>query len=212
MMAAAWTPVAVRKASRPITGVFAGTGTEVAAETESTYPWRELRSSCLMPSRLRFTNNCSIGVFPTRSPIPSAVTVPVDAEGGPGLSQELLNPGHQVPDRLRSRSTTGVAETQSLGPSLDRFGKQDTQVRRRRSYGVLSHVHHVEAFLYGKADCFPGVALNLIEGPLFRGLPDGTATDKYTSLNRHARQLRCLCDGTTVHHHGAGGTVGADVH
>src|SRR5450759_4234152 len=114
------------------------------------------------------------------------MTVPVDAEVGPTLRHELLHPRHQVPHRFRSRSPTSVAETEPLGPSLDRFGKQDTQVLWRRSYGVLGHVHHVEAFPHGKADRFPGVAQDLIEGPLFHVLADGTAADKQSSLNRHA--------------------------
>lgn len=122
-------------------GVLAYTGTRVTGETSRTYSERRLRSSLRMPSSLRFTSNCSKGVFPTRSPntqngpmharssclyrgksvaeIQSAIPVSVTIDPDVACTQffeESLYPACKVIGRLRSGRATGVAETHRLAP------------------------------------------------------------------------------------------------
>ena len=178
-----------------------------------TRSFRCVRSRSIQPMSTRFTISRSIGVLPTRSPMPSIVPctrvapassaarllmVPMSRSRCPCQSMPMSAPLAST-RRLTNRDdgtgaggrrvTNGVGDAQTRCAGIDRRLKQPPQRLGIGARRILGDVHHLQAMADAESDRLLGAALQIVHRPVFRVDADRARADEAAALDRQTGLL-----------------------
>ena len=183
----------------------------------------------------RLTISRSIGVLPTRSPMPSigavdarraglergeavdrahvaiAMPVPVDAHVRTARLDDAFGEAHDGARASRRRVTDGIGDAQPVRTGIDGGLEQPAQRVGIGARRVFGDVHHLQALTYAEPDRFLGAALQIVHRPVFGVLADRARADEAAALDRQPGPLNDVGDRLNVGDDRAGDTVGLDV-